>query len=311
MPVSAAPDFAAPLAVAAHDAGAANLIFAWLAQRPDLAVSAVVAGPAEALWRARFPNRPTLDLDTALDGAAMLLSGTGWASDLEHRSRAAAAAREIRSVAVVDHWVNYRPRFQRADAEQLPDEIWVTDRWAADIARREFGSLPVVEQPNAYLAEQVAAIAPCPTAPALLYIGEPARSDWGRGTPGEFQAIDWLRAHLMETGLPDDAPVRLRPHPSESAGKYDTLFASDPRWSLDTSASLADAISSANCVAGMGSYAMVVALAAGRRVFSSLPPWAPPCALPHDGIVAIGCEQASTLDAAPAKTVLDSSGGPR
>jgi hypothetical protein len=35
---------------------------------------------------------------------------------------------------------------------------------------------------------------------------------------------------------------------------------------------------------GCESMALVVALAAGREVFSSLPPWAPPCRLPHAGV---------------------------
>jgi len=38
-------------------------------------------------------------------------------------------------------------------------------------------------------------------------------------------------------------------------------------------------------VVGCESFALVVALAAGRRVCSTLPPWAPPCRLPQPGIV--------------------------
>jgi hypothetical protein len=30
---------------------------------------------------------------------------------------------------------------------------------------------------------------------------------------------------------------------------------------------------------------MVIALAAGRKVVCTLPPWAPECTLPHDGLI--------------------------
>ncbi|MBL4792758.1 MAG: hypothetical protein JKY97_07365, partial [Citromicrobium sp.] len=49
-------DLPGPVAVVAHDAGAANMMFAWIAAsaRNDLRVA--VAGPAESLWRAQFPG---------------------------------------------------------------------------------------------------------------------------------------------------------------------------------------------------------------------------------------------------------------
>jgi hypothetical protein len=47
---------------------------------------------------------------------------------------------------------------------------------------------------------------------------------------------------------------------------------------------MAAAISQADIVAGVESFALTLALAAGRTVYSSLPPWAPALRLPQEGI---------------------------
>jgi hypothetical protein len=243
-------------------------------------------GPAADLWRARFGTTTTLSVEEALDRASAVLSGTGWASDLEHNARAIAKSHGIRSVAMIDHWVNYRERFVRDGEEVLPDEIWVTDEYARMLARKEFSGLSIELKPNLYLEEQLA------NAPALdeadqevLFVSEPVRSDWGRDSPGEFQALDYFMDRRSELGIPQSAAVRIRPHPSDPPDKYDAWITSHPGVRLDRSGDLTSALGGARWVAGCESYALVVALSAGRRVISALPPWAPPCRLPHSDIV--------------------------
>ncbi|WP_439567625.1 hypothetical protein [Sphingopyxis sp.] len=276
-----------PVAVVAHDAGAANIIIAWIARAGKAAdFRIVLAGPAATLWQRRFGMwAPDMSLEAALDGAASVLSGTGWAGDLEHRARVLATEAGLRSVAVLDHWVNYPMRFERAGRRQLPGEFWVTDPHAARIARADFPGVPVAEKPNYYLAEQVAAAGPQPLDGPVLFVAEPARSDWGRDQAGEFQALDYFAAERDRLGIRSDMPLVIRPHPSDSAGKYDGWIDAHPGASLDMSPDLAMAIRGSAWVAGMNSFAMVVALAAGRRVICSLPPWAPACVLPHRGII--------------------------
>lgn len=288
------PDLRSPLAVVCHDAGACNVILPWL-HRPGLHVRPVMDGPAAALYHRRFDEAAStgrgVELDAALEGAAMLLSGTGWASDLEHRARQKARARGIFSAAVIDHWVNYAMRFERQGATVWPDEFWVTDARAAELAGQCFPGAIVRCFDNLYLQAEAAAVAPLPGVPPeqaqVLYVLEPMRSDWGRGVAGEFQALDHFMRTRVAAGVPAQAPIRLRPHPSEPAGKYDRWIAAQrlrADVALDTEATLAAAIGASTWVVGCESFALVVALTAGRRVFTSLPPWAPACRLPQPGI---------------------------
>lgn len=275
-----------PLTLVCHDAGATNLILPWIvADRPELLLP-VMAGPAAALWRQRFGTTATLALDQAIEGAATVLTGTGWASDLEHRARKLAKERRIRSVAVIDHWVNYRERFVRNGEEVLPDELWVTDEYAFELARSEYPGLPAELKPNLYLDEQLAKAPPLSdTDQDILFVAEPIRADWARDTPGEFQALDYFQGHRDAAGIAPRARLRIRPHPSDPPGKYDAWANAHANVAIDRSSDLASALAGARWVVGCESYALVIALHAGRATYSALPPWAPACRLPHKEIL--------------------------
>ena len=282
------------VAVVCHDAGACNVILPWL-QQPGLHVRAVMQGPALALWRARLGSASLCSsLQAALAGVQLVLTGTGWASTLEHDARVLAQGLNLRSAAVVDHWVNYAQRFDFNGVQQWPDEFWLTDELAVDLACQHFPQHRLRCYANRYLQEQAQAIAPLrPGQGDVLLVMEPMRSDWGRGVAGEWQALDYFMRHRSVTGIGEQTRVRLRPHPSDAIGKYERWISSHPGVVLDTHASLALAINDARWVVGCESYALVVALAAGREVWSSLPPWAPACRLPHAGVRKIAAQAAA------------------
>lgn len=288
--------FAFPLGVVAHDAGAANHIIAWLKECKNEKIHARMEGPAARLWEQSCGARARLNvtLSEAVSQSNMLLTGTGWGSALEHDARKLARSAGLKSIAVIDHWANYHARFVRGGEEVLPDEIWVTDEYAKKLAEREFPNLKVVQLPNAYLDNLVQEVreqehawikrAEC----NLLYVLEPIRETWGYAKqPGEFQALDFFVENLSLLQPNGNLLIRLRPHPSDSIGKYDEWLETQKnvKISLDESPSLAESIAWADVVVGCHTYAMVVALAAGRRVISSIPSWAPSCILPQAGIL--------------------------
>lgn len=274
-----------PLAVAIHDAGAANMIAAWAEAAGSAPERVWAEGPARSIWESRFGTGALVETAPALlDGAQCLLSGTGWASDLEHRARQEAARRGIRSIAVIDHWVNYAMRFERDGARQLPDALWVGDEYAQSIAGQAFPAIPVARHRNLYFEQQVAGAGPVPGDGDILFVAEPARSDWGRDRQGEFQALDHFMAKRAMLGIDPGVAMRLRPHPSDEPGKYDAWLAAHRGAALDPSPDMAAALRPARWVVGLNSVALVIALGAGRDAISALPPHAPPCSLPHSDI---------------------------
>ena len=281
-----------PTAVVCHDAGSANHILAWL--RSDNCAEYIqpyMTGPAQKIWAESFPNKPTASSMTeALTGAKSLLSGTGWASDLEHNARRLARKTGIKAVAMIDHWVNYENRFVREGVQLLPDEIWVVDDYAFDLARETFPCCQVFLKKDTYSQYLLAEVQPVSdtTGNSLLYILEPMRSNWGRSSQGEFQALDYMIENLQFLGLPEDTVVKLRPHPSDPLGKYDGYLTKQSVHLLELDqGSLVESLSESKWVAGCQSFALTLALKAERTVYCTLPPWGPPCRLPHKGLIHI------------------------
>lgn len=286
------PDYPSPTAVVCHDAGAANIVIAGLLETGRSDWHAYMRGPAEKLWKAAYPGIAPCDtLESILEDVELLVTGTSWASDIEHQARRLARSRKVRTVAVIDHWVNYAERIVRNGETVWPDEFWVTDEYALSIAKHAFPGRIVIQVPNRYVETQLRDIARVDKAdvPELLYVLEPIRSDWGQGTPGEFQALDYFVSHLPGLDLPSATVIRLRPHPSDAPGKYKDWIASHPdlKIQLDGSLGIAQSLGRATWVAGCESFALVLAIMAGRKVYCTLPPWAPACRLPHRGLIHI------------------------
>jgi len=302
----------ASVAVCAHDAGAASHMLAWLAPlQPQLRL--FLAGPAELLFRARLgaDTRSFPTLEEALAGAQVLISGTGWASDLEHQARRLARQRGIPSVAVLDHWLNYRERFQREGDEQMPDALWVADAEAAALATAFFPNVPVLQLRNHWLEGLCSTVQvlrskrnPKTRRPVrrLLYLLEPIRVPWSQGPGGASEAgeIQGLRYWLQQLPLLIEqgwvAPqheleaLALRPHPSEPVGKYDALITeAAASWpiQLDQAPALAEALAWADAAFGCETQALVAAMACNLPAFSTVPPWAPPCRLPQSSLLHI------------------------
>ncbi|WP_430459821.1 hypothetical protein ACQUQU_11455 [Thalassolituus sp. LLYu03] len=275
-------------AVVAHDAGAANQLLSWIAagdiQAEHFRFS--LTGPAQEIavrMGLEFHNE---SLAQALDGCTTLLAGTGWSSEHEKQAMEMACERKIPVFAVFDHWVNYRMRLEWHGKTLPVSGILVADSYADELAKREFPEIEVLQLADRYLINQIRGIQNPPAeCDVVLFLMEPVRVQWpGVDQAGEFFAFDYFCSHRAVLGIHDEQPIVLRPHPSDSVDKYKVLLQRYPNVRVENSATLAEQISQADIVVGLQSYAMVVALAAGRRVISVLPPQAPPAVLPHAGI---------------------------
>lgn len=289
--------FTSPVAIVCNDAGAANNIFAWLANwsRQGLLskhhFKLMLEGPAKLIWLSKPKDLANVqlcgDILQTIKGAACVLTGTGWSSPLEHLARKIAKELQIPSIAVIDHWINYEERFERNGLIVLPDYIWVSDQHAANLAKSIFKNTPVFELPNIYLDQIVKAITEIKSETLnLLYVLEPLRNDWGKGSQGEFQALDFFAENMRSIVGDRRVTVTLRPHPAEPVGKYNDWIQSNSNLNvyLDQHKSLNEAISASRWVVGAETFALVIACNAGRSTWTSLPPWAHRCRLPQTGI---------------------------
>jgi hypothetical protein len=183
----------------------------------------------------------------------------------------------------------------------LPDEIWVGDEEAMRIAASTFPGLPIKLVENPYFAEMRDALSNMDTGntntqveSTVLYLCEPVREHamkqlgaedaWGYT---EESALRYFLAnvHLLGNQL---ANIKIRPHPSETLGKYEWAVESENfNVSISTGNSLPQDLASANTVAGCQSTGLVVALNAGKTVVCCIPPGGKASSLPHRNILSL------------------------
>jgi hypothetical protein len=112
--------------IVAHDAGGARAVIpvSEALQRAGAIVSACVAGPAAALWPLECRDVIAAAVDDALPvaearrrlrvaGSDTVCTASGLYNRLEHTFRVAARAEGLRSIAVLDSWLNDAERFER------------------------------------------------------------------------------------------------------------------------------------------------------------------------------------------------------
>jgi len=289
-------DLTSPIAIVSHDAGAANLIVGWLKELDfsthDVRIS--LTGPAEKIFLDEFPFLTMMKLQDVIEASSILLSGTSGASSLEHKARDIANKIGIQSVGVIDHWVNYRLRYERSGEQVLPTETWVSDEYAYIKASTTFPQHKIRLMPNRYMQQLIEKIKIKTTLTkkvektCILYVLEPVHDQWGdEKTKGEFQALDYFIRHIDVIDNVANVQIILRKHPSEAIDKYDRWCKKNSSLDLfvDTESSLDDLIAWADWVVGCQTFAMVIALNANKHVLSTLPPWAPKCKLPHENIL--------------------------
>ena len=159
----------------AHDAGGAEILSSWaILQKKNYSFS--LKGPALTIFERKFGKIKNQNLDEALENSSLLISGTGWQSNLEIKAIKISKENKIRSIAILDHWVNFKERFFIEGKLVLPDELWVVDAKAKRIAKNFFPSTKILQIPNYYLNEIISEVKNKNfflDAKSILYVCEP------------------------------------------------------------------------------------------------------------------------------------------
>ena len=285
------------ICVVSHDAGGAEIISS-LIRKESFECQYVLAGPALKIFQQKLGPVDSQLLQEAIHSADYLLCGTSWQSDLEWQAIAMAREAGKKSVAFLDHWVNYQERFVRGGEMHLPDEIWVGDELAENMARNVFPGLVIRLVENPYFDDLKRELAELtkhqdfdPGSLKVLYVCEPLREHalreygnerhWGYT---EEEALRYFLTNLDTLGAPVGCIV-IRPHPSEAVGKYDWVNEEYDLPIISGGAmTLFEEVAACDVVVGCESMAMVIGLLTGRRVISCIPPGGKPCSLPQQEI---------------------------
>jgi hypothetical protein len=283
------------VAIVSHDAGGAEILSSWL-KHTNCSASVVVAGPAEQIFKRKFPKIQFVKLEEALIKSSWMLSGTGW-HNFEIKAISKARNLGIKTVAFLDHWVNYLERFEDNGKTILPDEIWVGDTDAERIANKLFEVTPVLLQSNPYFddllkeIETIQKVNIISDKAEVLYVPEPigdkAFKEHGDERYFGYHEHDALQFFLKNISALSESidSITIRPHPSDQKNKYEWVRrATDIPIQFGGKKTLLQETLDSSIVVGCESMAMVVGLLAKKRVICTIPPGGFPCRLPHPNI---------------------------
>jgi hypothetical protein len=288
--------------VVSHDAGGAEIVSSWLRRHPQGNCRFIVDGPAAGIFRRKFGKlriERLQDMERLIEESSAVLTGTSWASDLEKLAIKLAKKHQVKVVSFLDSWVNYLERFQLEGEQILPDEIWVGDKYALEIAEGTFEKITIKLIDNPYLLDIRDEIESLKSKSNtvegnlnILYVCEPV-SDHAYKSRGredafgftEFEAMALFISHLRKIANSDKkVNVRIRPHPSEPSNKYDSYIninSGQTTVSKSCDTTLVEDCAWSHWVVGINSMALVVALLAGKDVFCCIPGHSRPFGLPH------------------------------
>jgi hypothetical protein len=283
------------VAIVSHDAGGAEILSSWIKTQNE-SYCLVLGGPALKIFERKLGSIVNLSLDSAIIKADWILCGTSWQSNLERNAIIIAKERGKRIISFIDHWVYYAERFNFNGTLVLPDEIWVGDKFAEDLARSIFPDMPIFLMTNPYFEDLKFEIKKyeffkhldCNN---LLYVCEPLKEQAYLEHGDEMffgyteeDALVFFLKNIPFLKSPVNK-IRIRPHPSEKPSKYSWCLQNDHiNLEISEGTTLLEDMEDVNIVVGCESMAMVVGLLAGKRVVCSIPPGGKICELPYPEI---------------------------
>jgi hypothetical protein len=288
------------IAVISHDSGGAEIISSYVRQQV-LSCMFVLSGPAIKIFERKLGSVEVSALEHAIQQSSFVICGSSWQSDVELTAIKLARSQGKRSIVFLDHWVNYEERFTREGETILPDEIWVGDSIAYEIAKKIFNHLPVILINNPYLLDLYRELSQMKTSRttsngsiSVLYVCEPislhAFKRYANASYWGYVEEDALHYFLSNISVLKKSieKIVIRPHPSENVEKYNWAITEyQLPIELGGSRSLLEEITNSDVVVGCESMAMVVGLLAGKDVLSCIPPGGRECVLPHKGITSL------------------------
>lgn len=231
-----------------HDPGGAEVLGSYLKHKRDEYGSlwCVAEGLAKRIFQNKRLQEYLIDaekgrrliLSREVD---LLLASTGRSWNLETDFIRLAKQNSIMTIAMLEHWINYKERFgypHRNWQMNIPEEIWVLDLLAKKIAKKEFGKRVTIKiKPNLYFKDLKKAYAKTIVSRGrryfnILFLSEPILKpvnfkDKKVEIVTQIKKIKRLINFIKTTDCKWPICFTIRQHPIESLSEYSEVLKSN------------------------------------------------------------------------------------
>ncbi len=260
--------------VFANDAGGAEVVAAYVKKKlkPD-EFRAFVGGPAIKVFRRmKIPAQSIPDNRKAIadiiakhkhEAVLTLSAAPGWMSHREWHGLLESKKSGIKTALYFDSWQNYRECLGYPKAgwkKNIPDEIWVGDKYAHEMAGKYFSKVRYV--PNQYyknVTERYRSVKKTKVASGTaLFVSSPLA--------GVEETLRLFLSVAISHKVIDRLIIRF--HPSDDRKKFDAIirpYRSHIRIEKSTHKDVVDDLSRSKIIFGVETVAMVLAVLCGIR----------------------------------------------
>ena len=252
------------VAIISHDSGGAEILSSFV-KLYRAKYSYTVSGPAIKIFKNKVNNFKILPLKQNVDNSDIILTGTGLGSDLEYKAIVYSKKKDKIVYSYLDHWVNYRKRFIRNKKLELPDEIWVGDKYAKKIASKLFDNVKFVPNPYWSLTiKQFKKIKKKTSPNNIIFVS----SNINRLKVKKYRDLvifkkflDFIKKKKINN------KIIIRKHPTEKNNKFNSTIFKKNNIKLDVNKSLTSSICNCSMIFGHNSMALVIGKLCGLKTF--------------------------------------------
>jgi len=255
--------YADSIGIAVNDAGGAEQVRS-LISRIDKTFFILCSGPAKKIINQVQNNYRYVNSHLELRNCDLIITGSGWMSELENDVLRFCDSNNIPSLTILDHWINYRSRFFRGETA-TPSMLAVTNHVALDLAKEEYPKKPIWLLPDYHLESFLEYINLKNHKNNILILLEPNTNSSENFTVNLSKVIDLIEIACQMKELGKFENVVIRNHPS---GNYDQTIIDRLKLKysylyLSKNSDLKEDIQSARRVLGFNTYGLYISAMCG------------------------------------------------
>lgn len=201
--------------IASHDVGGANLIKDFL-DHYNIKARYYLRGPALNIFKKRIQH----NLIKNIIRSDIVITGTGWQSDIEYKAIKYARKLNKNCITFVDHWVNYKKRFLRNNKLVFPNIILVFDKISELKIKKVFKSkVKVLRVKNFYFHNFLKRVKKFRVlSNSILYLS----SNYDKALKKKVDLVLLRKFIYKITKLKKykNFGIDIKTHPTENSGKY-------------------------------------------------------------------------------------------
>lgn len=262
-----------------NDAGATEYIAHLVLQEYtnfDWKIFAIKNSPASKIFKNLDLNYTVLNSIQELNSIEkcdLIMYGTGWQVDFQKIVEEIAQRYSIKSIAILDHWINYRERFKF----HTPKNIIVMDDVAYGLAKKTFDSKTLVVQLKFYYLEYIKSLYKSIDFEghhSVTFISEPTTviAKYNHGDENAYGFTEYSVLHQLLLFF-DEITIRL--HPADDRDKYNDIINKYPRTKVTVihpyEEELVETLSRSILTIGFDGMALFISYFLGIKTVSYMP----------------------------------------